>query len=71
MECTCSCGATSPRPMFRSGAELPSPMGHGFYDTRVADADDLLPKYEGYFRNVFVFLKYIWLKRRLSTKPQC
>ena len=55
---------TVPRPMFTSDAELPSPMGHGFYDTRVSDAKDSLPKYEGYFRNLFVFLKYVWLARR-------
>ena len=55
---------TVPRPMFTSDAELPSPMGHGFYDTRVSDAKDSLPKYEGYFRNLFVFLKHVWLARR-------
>ena len=55
---------TVPRPMFTSDAELPSPMGHGFYDARVSDAKDSLPKYEGYFRNLFVFLKHVWLARR-------
>ena len=55
---------TVPRPMFRSDAELPSPVAHGFYDKRVSDADDQLPKYEGYFRNLIVFLKHLWLARR-------
>ena len=55
---------TVPRPMFRSDAELPSPMGHGFYDTRVSDAKDSLPMYEGYFQNLFVFLKHVWWARR-------
>jgi hypothetical protein len=50
--------------MFESDAELPSPEAHGFYDTRVADAEDALPKYEGYFWNLFVFLKHVWLARR-------
>ena len=55
---------TVPRRMFRPDAELQSPIGHGFYDTRVSDAKDSLPKYEGYFRNLFVFLKHVWLARR-------
>ena len=59
---------TVPRPMFGSDAELPSPMGHGFYETRVSDARDSLPKYEGYFRNLFVFLKHVWLARRTQAK---
>jgi hypothetical protein len=52
------------RPMFRSDAELPEPVGHAFYETRVADANDPLPKYEGYFRNQVAFLKVLWLARR-------
>jgi len=55
---------TVPRAMFGPDAELPEPQAHGFYDTRVADADDSLPKYEGYFRNLFVFLKHVWLAKR-------
>jgi len=55
---------TVPRPMFRSDAELPSPVAHGFYDKRVSDANDPFPKYEGYFRNQIAFLKFLWLARR-------
>lgn len=55
---------TVPRPMFRSDAELPSPVAHGFYDKRVSDAKDPYPKYEGYFRNQIAFLKHLWLARR-------
>ena len=55
---------TVPRPMFRSDAELPSPVAHGFYEKRVSDANDQLPKYEGYFRNQIAFLKHLWLARR-------
>ena len=61
---------TVPRPMFSSDAELPSPVAHGFYDTRVSDAHDALPKYEGYFRNQIAFLKHLWLARRSSTRAQ-
>jgi hypothetical protein len=50
--------------MFRLDAELPSPEAHGFYDMRVADAEDPLPKYEGYFRNQIAFVKHLWLARR-------
>lgn len=55
---------TVPRRMFRADAELPSPVAHGFYDKRVSDADDSYPKYEGYLRSYFAFLKYLWLARR-------
>jgi hypothetical protein len=45
--------------MFASDAELPPPVAHIFYDTRVADADDLYPKHEGYLRSQIAFLKYL------------
>jgi len=47
------------RPMFRSDAELPSPVAHLFYDKRVSDADDPYPKHQGYFRSQIAFLKYL------------
>jgi hypothetical protein len=48
-----------PRSMFRSDAELPSPVAHIFYDKRVSDAEDLYPKHQGYFRSQIAFLKYL------------
>lgn len=53
------------RPMFRSHAELPSPVAHLFYDKRVSDADDPYPKHQGYFRSQIAFLKYL----RLAGRP--
>jgi len=57
---------TIPRPMFRSDAELPSPVAHLFYDKRVSDADDPYPKDKGYFRSQIAFLKYL----RSAGRPQ-
>lgn len=38
-------------------AALPDPQMHIFYDRRVADIDDSLPKYSGYFPSQFAFTK--------------
>lgn len=53
-----------PAGMFPSGAELPSPAAHIFYDKRVSDADDTHPKYRGYLRSQLAFLKHWWSGRR-------
>jgi len=53
-----------PRSMFRSDAELPSPVAHIFYDKRVSDAEDPYPKHQGYFRSQIAFLKYLQSARR-------
>ena len=34
---------------------LPEPRAHIFYETRVSDATDNLPKYEGYWRSQLLF----------------
>ena len=60
---------TVPRAMLGSDAEVPPPMAHGFY-SRVSDAKDALPKYEGYFRNQIAFMKHLWLARRTQTRLQ-
>ena len=54
-----------PRSMFRSDAELPSPVAHIFYDKRVSDAEDPYPKHYGFLRSQIAFLKYFWSARRL------
>ena len=53
-----------PRLMFRSDADLPSPIAHIFYDKRVSDAEDPYPKHQGYFRSQIAFLKYLRSARR-------
>ena len=53
-----------PRSMFRSDAELPSPVAHIFYDKRVSDAEDPYPKHQGYFRSQIAFLKYLQSARQ-------
>lgn len=53
-----------PSPMFEPGAILPPPAAHIFYDKRLADAQDPYPKYEGYVRSQYAFLKYLWSARR-------
>ena len=53
-----------PRSMFRSDAELPSPVAHIFYDKWVSDAEDPYPKHQGYFRSQIAFLKYLQSARR-------
>ena len=53
-----------PRGMFQPGATLPGPVAHIFYDKRVSDAEDALPRYEGYVRSQLAFLKHLWSARR-------
>ena len=48
-----------PRAMFQSADELPTPVAHIFYDKRVSDATDSLPKHGGYVRSQLAFLKYL------------
>ena len=53
-----------PRLMFKSDAELPSPVAHIFYDKRVSDAADTHPRHRGYVRSQIAFLKYFFSTRR-------
>ena len=59
-----------PRAMFRSDAALPSPVAHIFYDKRVAEANDAYPKYRGFIRSQFAFLKYLRQARRASAAEE-
>lgn len=56
-----------PASMFQSDAALPSPVAHVFYDKRVTDAEDSYPKYQGFFRSQFAFLKYLRSAKRASA----
>ena len=53
-----------PRAMFGSAANPPPPLAHIFYDKRVSDAEDALPKHEGFVRSQLAFLKYLWSASR-------
>lgn len=44
-----------PSANFNDTAFLPAPAMHIFYDRRVADIDDHLPKYSGYWRSEMAF----------------
>lgn len=48
-----------PSTMFSAEAVLPAPVAHIFYDTRVADADDALPKHLGFLASQLSFGKYL------------
>lgn len=49
------------------GVDIPDPMLHIFYDSRVKDMDDGLPKYQGYIHSQLAFsqqlLKAMWALR--------
>jgi len=58
-----------PKSVHGPEAKLPSPMAHIFYDKRVADMMDELPKYQGFVSSQCAFGKYL-LKAKLSkNKP--
>ena len=46
-----------PTPMLATSAEAPEPKAHMFYDKRIADQDDGLPKHHGFLRSQFAFMK--------------
>ena len=43
---------------------LPEPLAHVFYDRRVEDADDSLPKHRGYISSQLAFGKYLLAAKR-------
>jgi hypothetical protein len=49
-----------PAAMFSEAAELPESKAHMFYERRVADADDELPKHHGFVSSQLAFFKYLW-----------
>ncbi len=52
-----------PQGMFADGADLPVPAAHMFYEKRVADVDDDLPKHNGFLKSQLAFFKFLWFKR--------
>lgn len=56
-----------PRVMHSERAEIPDPVAHIFYEKRVADVDDTLPKHHGFITSQLSFGKYL-LAARLSRK---
>lgn len=48
-----------PAPVHTAPAALPDPVGHMFYDVRVADVDDGLPRHTGYLRSLLAFGKHV------------
>ncbi|MEO0616090.1 MAG: hypothetical protein AAFY69_08130 [Pseudomonadota bacterium] len=51
-----------PTPMV--AAPVPEPAAHIFYDKRVADVDDALPKHEGYWASQWAFMKLVMSTRK-------
>ncbi len=52
-----------PRAMLPADADLPEPVAHFFYETRVGDADDELPRHEGFLPSQWAFLKKLLMSR--------
>jgi hypothetical protein len=51
--------ASMPSMNFPSQSRLPEPGFHIFYHRRVADIDDELPKYSGYWKSAWVTGKHV------------
>ena len=51
--------AMIPAAMHQSGAALPEPTAHFFYEKRVRDVEDSLPKHEGYLLSQLAFGRYL------------
>jgi hypothetical protein len=56
-----------PAAMHGESAEIPDPVAHIFYEKRVADVDDALPKRNGFVASQLSFGKYL-LSGKLSKK---
>lgn len=48
-----------PRAMLGDTVELPAPVGHLFYEGRVNDVDDALPKHTGFLGSQLAFFKHL------------
>ena len=53
-----------PAPMLRAGDDAPEPIAHIFYDKRVSDATDTLPKHQGLIASQLAFMKYLRAAKR-------
>lgn len=49
-----------PTANFADASLLPEPCMHLFYEKRVADVDDALPKYQGYLKSQLAFARAIY-----------
>ncbi len=49
--------------MFAETIEIPEPKAHLFYDKRLSDANDDLPKRNGFLSSQLAFFKYLWFHR--------
>ena len=52
-----------PAAMHGPGAELPEPVAHVFYDKRIEDADDSLPKKRGFLSSQLSFMRLLYSAR--------
>ncbi len=57
-----------PARMFGEKGDLPAPAAHVFYDKRVRDAEDDLPKYQGYLISQLMFGKFLLSNLRSARK---
>lgn len=48
-----------PRRMFATREKLPPPRAHIFYESRIDDLADDLPRHEGYWRSQLAFSRYL------------
>ncbi len=48
---------------------LPDPAVHIFYESRVCDVDDPLPKYSGYWRSQLQFGRLLLRSRKRANRP--
>jgi len=53
-----------PTAVHKSAAELPEPVAHLFYDKRVADVTDELPKHQGLLASQLSFGRYLLAARK-------
>lgn len=44
--------------------DAPDPFGHIFYESRVADVDDALPKHHGYWASQWAFMRNLFRRPR-------
>jgi hypothetical protein len=49
-----------PADMFVDDSKLPNPRAHMFYENRVNDFEDSLPKHNGFLKSQYCFFKYLW-----------
>jgi len=53
-----------PTAMHSESAEIPDPVAHIFYEKRIADVEDTLPKHSGFMTSQLQFGKYLLSAKR-------